>query len=201
MNKLDNLFGLKYTPSRDNAIPCNGYIRLDIMKKMNPIRKLRHHAGFTQARLAKLGGTSQPTIAAYESGGKSVTLRTLEHLATVSGLEIDICYVPPMTREERRSVSLHRAIAVKLAAEPEVVLKKARRVLDNMIARHPSAASLLQEWRIHLSRPITELIELLSDIRPHARELRQVTPFAGILSAGERAAIYRSFETTSEGKR
>ncbi|HLG20731.1 MAG TPA: helix-turn-helix transcriptional regulator [Bdellovibrionota bacterium] len=168
---------------------------------MNPVRKLRHHTGFTQARLAKLGGTSQPTIAAYESGGKSVTLRTLEHLATVSGLEIDICYVPPMTREERRSVSLHRSIARKLAAEPEVVLRKAKCVLDRMIAKHPSASPLLFEWRFLISLPVAELIEVLTDIRPHSRELRQLTPFAGVLSARERASIYRSFEIASEGKR
>lgn len=168
---------------------------------MNPVRKLREKTGFTQARLAKLGGTSQPTIAAYEAGGKSFTLRTLERLAAVSGLEIDVCFVPPMTREERRSVSLHRLIARKLGAEPRVVLRKARRVLGRMIAKHPSAAPLLREWRILLSLPVAELTEMLTDIRPHARELRQVTPFAGILSARERAGIYRSFETVSAGER
>ena len=162
---------------------------------MNFVRRLREQVGFTQTHLAKLGGTSQPTIAAYESGGKSFTMRTMERLATVSGLEIDICFVPPLTREERRSVSLHRLIAKKLETEPQAVLRKARRVLSKMLAKHPSAAPLLREWQILLSLPVSDLIEILTDIRPHARELRHVTPFAGILSARERASIYRSFET------
>ncbi len=168
---------------------------------MNPIRKLRERVGFTQVQLAKVGGTSQPTIAAYESGGKSLTLRTLERLASASGLEVDVQFASRMTREERRSLSLHRSIARKLAAEPRAVLEKAKRVLDRMTKKHPSAAPLLREWRIVLEFPVADLNEVLLDIRPHARELRHVTPFAGVLSARERAKVYRSFQTVSGGER
>jgi transcriptional regulator with XRE-family HTH domain len=168
---------------------------------MNTVRKLREKAGFTQVQLATVGGTSQPTIAAYESGDKSLTLRTLERLASASGLDVDVLFASRMTREERRSLSLHRSIAKKLAAEPQAVLKRAKRVLGRMMARHPFAAPLLKEWQIFLERPVPDLVEVLLDIRPRARELRQVTPFAGVLSARERAEIYHAFQTDSKGER
>ena len=48
---------------------------------MNAIRLLRDLGNLTQAELAEAAGTSQPTIAAYEAGRKSPTLRTLRRLA------------------------------------------------------------------------------------------------------------------------
>jgi hypothetical protein len=36
-------------------------------------------------------------------------------------------------------------------------------------------------------------VALLTDHDPWARELRHVTPFGGVLSAAERAEVYRAF--------
>lgn len=67
-------------------------------------------------------------------------------------------------------------------------------LFELMTTKHPPAAPLLREWKALLSLPVAELIEIMTDIRHHARELRHVTPFAGILSGSERASVYRSFE-------
>ena len=48
---------------------------------MNIVRDLRIKSGTTQQELADMAGTSQSTIAAYENGSKSPTIRTLENLA------------------------------------------------------------------------------------------------------------------------
>jgi len=154
---------------------------------------LRQRAGVTQRTLAKAGGTSQPTIAAYEVGRKSPTLGTLHRLARSVGLELDLDFHPPLTREERRSLFLHRAIAQRLEEDPEAVLTKARKNLRHMLEAQPGAASLLREWAVVLERPLEHLLPVLADPAPHARELRQVTPFAGVLSAPERAAVYGAF--------
>lgn len=160
---------------------------------MNPIRLLRDIAGVTQAELADAAGTSQPTIAAYESGRKSPTLDTMRRLGDAAGLELMIEFHPPMTREERRSLYLHRAIARRLTEDPAGLLNRARRGLALMRERHPGAEPLLREWAVLLERPVPELAPALTDPSPRARELRQVTPFAGVLSAPERADVYRSF--------
>ena len=44
------------------------------------IRQTRSRAGMTQAQLAEAAGTSQPAIAAYESGSKSPSVRTLDRI-------------------------------------------------------------------------------------------------------------------------
>ena len=78
---------------------------------MNPVGLLRWRADVNQAELARLAGTSQATIANYESGRKSPTLRTLSRLATSLDWEATVSFYPPLTREDRRSLFLHRAIA------------------------------------------------------------------------------------------
>lgn len=160
---------------------------------MNPVLQLRRLVAMTQAELARHGDTSQPAIAAYEAGRKSPSLRTLERLATSVDRELHVVFVPPMTREDRRSLELHRAIADKLAAEPASVLRKARRNVAHMMLSNPGAKEMLKEWRRVLTLPTSDLIDLLLDPRPRARELRHVSPFAGVLSSNERWDVYRRF--------
>ena len=160
---------------------------------MNAIRALRVRAGITQAVLARAAGTSQPTIAAYEAGRKSPSVSTVERLARSVGLETRVEYHPPLTREERRSIVLHHSIAQHLFDFPECVLVQARENLNRMAARVAGPSQILEEWRVVLDRPLSALLPLLTDPAPWVRELRQLTPFAGVLSARERALAYRAF--------
>jgi transcriptional regulator with XRE-family HTH domain len=154
----------------------------------------------TQGEFAAAAETSQPAIAAYESGRKSPTLRTLSRIARALGFELTVVFVPPLTREDRRSLALHRVIAAKLGAEPGRVLGKARANLGVMRDRHEHASVLLDEWGVILDRSVEEIVEVLLDPGMHARELRHVTPFAGVLSAGERARVYAEFRATGVGE-
>lgn len=54
------------------------------------IKEARTRAGLTQAQLARAAGTSQPTLAAYESGAKSPSVRTLDRLVRASGASLDV---------------------------------------------------------------------------------------------------------------
>lgn len=160
---------------------------------MNPIRALRRRAHATQAELARAGGTSQPTVAAYEAGRKSPTFATVRRIADAVGLETTVTFFPKLTREERRSLALHAAVADQLQAEPDAVLAAARRNLATMRRHHAGTRQLLTEWRVALDRPIPALVDLMTAVDPWSRELRHVTPFAGVLSSEERAAAYRRF--------
>ena len=104
-----------------------------------------------------------------------------------------ILFHPRMTREDRRSLALHGAIAGKLLEDPEAVLDAARENLARMRSRHPQADALLSEWADLLERPIPEIVHVLSDPGLRSRELRHVTPFGGVLTARERTEIYRRF--------
>ena len=160
---------------------------------MNPVHRLRLAAVRTQQDLATQAGTSQSAIAAYESGRKSPNWRTIERLAQAAGYDVDLRFVPALTREDRRSLLLHAAVGARLRMEPEAVLTRARASLARMRALHPGARLLLDEWECLLRRPLDALLPVLTDPTPWARELRHVTPFTGILSASERAHVYRGF--------
>jgi transcriptional regulator with XRE-family HTH domain len=160
---------------------------------MNPVHLLRLVAGRTQQELATCAGTSQSAIAAYEAGRKSPTWRTVERMAQAAGYEAEVRFVPPLTREDRRSLLLHEAVAARLRAEPDAVLIRAGASLARMRTLHPGARVLLDEWQCLLRRPLDALLPVLTDPMPWARELRHVTPFTGILSAAERARVYRTF--------
>jgi transcriptional regulator with XRE-family HTH domain len=167
---------------------------------MTTIRDLRASAQVTQVALASAGGTSQPTVAAYESGAKSPTLRTIERLAASVGRQAVVVYVTPLTREDRRSLFLHRRIADKLRADSEDVLRIAGQNLALMTERHPGAQILLTEWADILERPVEAIVDAMLSPGIHARDLRQVTPFAGVLSASERSDVYSRF-SRSESRR
>ena len=160
---------------------------------MDSIRSLRRAANVTQAELARAAATSQPTVAAYEAGRKSPTLGTLKRMAEAVDLEASVVFHPPMNREERRSLLLHEEIATRLAEDPAGVLTKARRTLERMSHGPAGASQAIREWHVLLDRPLEDLIPVLVDPSPWGRELRHVTPFAGVLTAAERTAVYRGF--------
>lgn len=167
---------------------------------MDTVKRIRRLAGLTQAQLAAAAGTSQPAIAAYESGSRSPNLSTIRRLAEGAGLDMTIVFHPPMTREERRSLLLHEAIADQLLEDPDAVLQTARDNLARMRSGHPEADPLLSEWVDLLERPISEIVHVLSDPGLRSRELRHVTPFGGVLGNRERTAVYRRF-AQKEGRR
>ena len=53
------------------------------------VKDARAQAGLTQAALAHAAGTSQPTLAAYESGAKSPSVRTLNKIVRAAGFSLD----------------------------------------------------------------------------------------------------------------
>ena len=161
--------------------------------RMTTVRDLRSLTDVTQTELARAAGTSQPTVAAYESGSKSPTLTTVDRLATSVGKEAVVVFVAPLTREDRRSLALHRKIAQRLRQAPETVLETAQTNVQQMREQHPHARTLLDEWDRILARPVESIIETLVDPSTHTRDLRNVTPFAGVLTDAERTAVYKRF--------
>lgn len=159
----------------------------------NPIRTLRRRSGLTQAALAAAGGTSQPTIAAYEADRRVPNLRTAERLAEAAGLEMTVDFGPPLTREDRRSLALHEAVVGKLRAAPEAGIDAAHRTLARMRAAHADPGPWLVYWTHLLDLPVEHIADVLLDPRPLARELRHSSPFAGLLSAEERTRTYADF--------
>lgn len=160
----------------------------------NAVRSLRLQTGLTQEEMAARASTSQPTIAAYEAGVKSPTLATLKRLAAALGFDVAVSFIPTLTREDRRSLAYNEAVATALRKDPEAGLALARRNLARAMQLQPGAKHLWREWNAWLALPLDELIGKLLDAGIEGRDMRQVSPFAGILSPRERVRALRRFQ-------
>lgn len=90
----------------------------------------------------------------------------------------------------RTSIELHRAVAERLRARPELV-EVARRRVEGWRERGGVHREYAEQWGELLDRPLAELCAYLVDDSEQARDLRQVSPFAGVLDARTRWEIWR----------
>src|SRR5438067_9905461 len=100
----------------------------------------------------------------------------------------------PHDRLERRSLALHRAIAAKLRARPEL-LSIARDNIDRWSAQGGRSQPYLDTWRAILDRPLEEILQTIVEDSPRMTNLRQSAPFAGVLDPRERWHVYDTFES------
>jgi hypothetical protein len=91
-----------------------------------------------------------------------------------------------------RSAALHEAVAAKLEIKPDLI-NIARGNLSRWMETHPSGA--LREWQRLLEQSsVPQLVQLLRSSDSRAVWLRQSSPFAGVLTPDERAAILRHYD-------
>lgn len=100
-----------------------------------------------------------------------------------------------VTRDQERSLWLHRAVAGRLAIDTERVMATARENLSRLTRIHPTGmtAHWLRRWQEVLDRGPDSVFEALTSTAGWAVELRQNTPFAGVLTDSDRAAVLASF--------
>jgi hypothetical protein len=89
---------------------------------------------------------------------------------------------------EERSIALHAAVAARLQADPSL-LEAVRSRVAGWLREGTVHADYARAWDEALSRPLPEILRLLTDRGERARALRQVTPFTGILDGSERLRI------------
>jgi hypothetical protein len=86
---------------------------------------------------------------------------------------------------ELRSIELHRLVAERL--DP-VLIARARKHVEDWLAQpdHPVHPVYARRWLDLLALPVDELRVKLVEDSPGMRDLRQSTPFAGVLTDEER---------------
>ena len=101
-----------------------------------------------------------------------------------------------LTREKERSLWLHRALLALLLMDPELVLDKARDNLRRWKSEHrPDGMTVryLTEWEKVLNSGLDNVVHTMTSTTPEANELRQNSPFAGVLDDETRVRVLRSF--------
>jgi hypothetical protein len=99
------------------------------------------------------------------------------------------------TRDDRQSLWLHTAVAGRVARAPQAATKRARANLTRMERAH-GPSPWLRRWSLVLAEGPTAVIRMLVADTSEARELRQNSPFAGVLTERERLDALRAFRAS-----
>ncbi|SFU08013.1 hypothetical protein SAMN05660657_05469 [Geodermatophilus amargosae] len=96
-----------------------------------------------------------------------------------------------LRREEVRSLLLAYAVAGRLVTDPDTTLAVARENLRRMrqSVTGGSATVWLDAWQRLLDCPLPELLATLTSTSSWSCDLRQNSPFAGVLTPQERAQV------------
>lgn len=148
------------------------------------ITERRTELGLTQGQLAERASTSRERINTYERERVYPQADTLERV--LAAMHTELSTIPSFTFEERRSLAISAAVAAKLRQNPEVVLAKARANLSRMRTAASHEHRWIDVWESVLETGPRHVAALLTSTDQFARDLRQTSPFAGVLSVAER---------------
>jgi hypothetical protein len=95
-------------------------------------------------------------------------------------------------RIDARSLAMHRSMARKLRAHPELI-GIAHDNLRRWSAVPGASQPYLDRWREILARPLEEVLAAMVEDTGRMTAMRQCSPFAGVLTPRERWAIYDDF--------
>lgn len=100
-----------------------------------------------------------------------------------------------LTRDQERSLWLHRVVAGRLAVDPDAVLATARANIAVIRDAHrgTSAERGIERWVGLLDGPLDRLADIVTSRSPDAVEMRQNSPFAGVVSQSDRTAALAAF--------
>lgn len=106
------------------------------------------------------------------------------------------CDVRLSPSSDARSLALHRAIAERIRRDPSLVARAQQKV-SGWRSTGGAHVYYCNEWDQLLQKPIPELVAFLESDDERSRELRQVSPFAGVLEPRERWRILRETKEAS----
>lgn len=149
---------------------------------------------------AKILGTSRQhvvdlcTRGALRSHGTGVH-RRLERR------DVEALVDPERTRDDRQSLWLHAAVAGRVARDPRGALEKARANLRTMRSAHGLRNPWVDRWERLVDAGPEAVIRALVADTPESAELRQNSPFAGVLTDRERRLALNAFRAVDSAAR
>lgn len=150
--------------------------------------------GITQRRLAQLTGVPQGRISDYVHDRYQVSLPQLDRLLAPLNRRVLVSAQPILERrEEQVQYRLHRALVDRLLRDPGDYKDVARKNIarSRELVRGTVAHGWLDEWERLAEGPLDELLDVCLRPDEHGVVMRQVSPFAGLLSDDERVAAIR----------
>lgn len=152
------------------------------------------HELLTTGEAAALLGSSRQHVVDLCERGHLVYVRIGTH-RRLRRADIEVLTKATLNRDQARSLWLHRVVAGRLAMHPEDTVAKARANIETLRRVHPSGAARrwIEQWQMLLDGPVDSVLDILASPTEWAVELRQNSPFAGVLSEPERQTALAAF--------
>ena len=165
------------------------------MKTVDEIlTSIRRMSGLSGRELARRAGTTHSALIDYAKGRHDPGFSTLERIALAGGYDLVVELRPRLSGPEIRTLEMHRAITTKIESGTERVREIAQRNLQVLRAQDTAgnAEPYLDAWEDLISGPVARLIAVMTSTDQAARDLRQASPFAGVLTDEERLEVLMS---------
>ncbi|WP_238358798.1 helix-turn-helix domain-containing protein [Micromonospora fiedleri] len=138
----------------------------------------------TTGQVAKLLGSSRQQVVNLCERGDLPFVRVGAH-RRIRREHVEALLQPrrALTRDQLKSLWLHQAVAGSLVSDPDEVLGKASVNLDRLLRQHRGTMTevWLRRWQDKISEGVGSVLRVLTSEDPDAVELRQNSPFAGVL--------------------
>ena len=153
----------------------------------------------TTGEAAALLGSSRQHVVDLCERGHLVYVRIDTH-RRLRRTDVEVLAKRTLNRDQARSLWLHRVVAGRLAMHPEETVAKARANIETLRRVHPSGAARrwIEQWQMLLDGPVDPVSDILASPTEWAVELRQNSPFAGVLSEQERQRSSPSNEASPQ---
>lgn len=152
------------------------------------------HDLLTTGEAAVLLGSSRQHVVDLCERGHLVYVRIGTH-RRLRRADVEVLAKPTLTRDQQRSLWLHRVVAGRLAMDPDKTVAKARVNIETLRRVHSDGAARrwIEQWQMLLDGPVDSLLDILTSRSELAVELRQNSPFSGVLSEQERQMALVAF--------
>jgi transcriptional regulator with XRE-family HTH domain len=159
------------------------------------IRDARRAAGVSVRELARRCEVKPATVQSWERSEEdgAIQLSTLRRALGAMHQRLVVDTEPRFARREQRlGFEFHRAVLDKLLKNPDDTIASAAERLPRLKAavRGDLAEGWMLEWQALIdARDLRKLEAVMTGADPRSIDLRQVSPFDGVLTRDERARV------------
>lgn len=165
------------------------------------MRSRRERLGLSQRAAARACGIPQSMLSRIESGETQPSIDTLRRVLYGLGADLHLEARPPkeageVRREKQRSLWLNRAVVGELIRDPDRAVAIARENIARwrgVHSRRPGILAALDQWQEILDAGVEQIVATLTGPGEVAEDLRQNSPFAGVLTSEQRDQALDSF--------